>query len=129
MIGFGARANFRDQFHPPTPYETWLRGFTAGNRIRVVGISGPEARRFAERAVVRNSTKYGAWQQEERQESTFPFQKDSFFTVDLLAGANEVAVNVNGTYHCTFTYRDDPRAVTTLNINGDIRLHNVQVFA
>lgn len=31
----------------PTPYETWLRGFTAGNRIRVVGISGPEARRFA----------------------------------------------------------------------------------
>ena len=42
---------------------------------------------------MRNSTKYGAWQQEERQESTFPFQKDSFFTVDLLAGANEVAVS------------------------------------
>uniref|UniRef100_A0A0N5AJH4 Galectin n=1 Tax=Syphacia muris TaxID=451379 RepID=A0A0N5AJH4_9BILA len=143
MLGCGAE--YRDEFHKVTPYETWLKGFNVGHQIRIVGVPTEKGGRFAinlkcgqeyyyhfnvrfdEKEVVRNTTVNGKWQKEERKAEGFPFEVGRYVTIDLIASDIKIVANVDGEYHSTFQYRDDPKSINFLEITGDIKLHNVHI--
>uniref|UniRef100_A0A0N5B188 Galectin n=1 Tax=Syphacia muris TaxID=451379 RepID=A0A0N5B188_9BILA len=129
----------------PVPFDKPLNGFYPPQRIRIVGIANPDATRFEvdlmanseyhfhfnprfnENVVVRNSTRGGNWQNEERSESSFPFAVGRIFTIDLIAAPQQILVNVDGQQFLSFNCRDDPSYINHLAISGDVNIHSVHI--
>uniref|UniRef100_A0AC35TZG7 Galectin n=1 Tax=Rhabditophanes sp. KR3021 TaxID=114890 RepID=A0AC35TZG7_9BILA len=84
--------------------------------------------RFNEKAIVRNSTKAGVWQKEERVEKDFPFHHDKVFTLDFVFHPDHLEVQYDGKHIIRFIFRDDPTTVNTLVIDGDLELHSVALY-
>ncbi|PAV63097.1 hypothetical protein WR25_17336 [Diploscapter pachys] len=71
-------------------------------------------------AVVRNSTRNGVWQKEERDIGEFPFHKGITHDITLVAYAKSVAVDVDGMPFVKFVYRgDDPSRIDRVTVKGD----------
>ncbi|CAI4222968.1 unnamed protein product [Auanema sp. JU1783] len=75
-------------------------------------------------AVVRNSTKNGEWQTEERTIATFPFNKGITHDVVLHAYGTSVAIDVDSIPLCKFNYRsgDSALEIDTVTVVGDLIL-------
>ncbi|XP_063107261.1 galectin-9B-like isoform X3 [Cavia porcellus] len=87
--------------------------------------------RFDENTVVRNSQIQGHWGTEERRlPITMPFTPGKSFKVEIICEAHCYRVAVNGQHLLEYIYRlKDLSAVKGLEINGDIKLMDVQVHA
>ncbi|CAJ0942850.1 unnamed protein product, partial [Mesorhabditis belari] len=145
MIGHGAGIAFGHEFfNPATPVSVPVAGFNPGQTLRVVLIPTGTDRfvinlrtpddiafhfnaRFDENAVVRNSTRHGHWQNEERWDQEFPFHAGRIYTVEFQAHPGRVAILINGRPYCEFNERDNHGAVHLIEIDGNIHVHNVQV--
>ncbi|KAI6190028.1 Palmitoyl-protein thioesterase 1 [Aphelenchoides bicaudatus] len=80
--------------------------------------------------IVRNSTKKGSWEQEEREVPFYPFKVGHTADIVLLPKEDNCEVNVDGRPLCVFNYRrrENPRNITAVTIQGDIILQSVHYF-
>ncbi|VDN21431.1 unnamed protein product, partial [Cylicostephanus goldi] len=71
--------------------------------------------------VIRNSTKNGRWQVEERETSNFPFSKGLTSDILFTAYGSSLAVDVDGAHFVKFNYRpgDDPSKIDKVTVVGD----------
>jgi len=134
-----------EQFNLDVPYTRPLNGFMRPYKVRIVGVINEQARRFQvnfagangetllhfnprfdENCVVRNSTRNQQWQLEERHGGQ-PFERLLPFTLDFVAEEGQIRVSVNGEWFCDFLTRDTFSQVTSLAIEGDVKLHYVGV--
>ncbi|CAJ0590612.1 unnamed protein product [Cylicocyclus nassatus] len=71
--------------------------------------------------VIRNSTKKGRWQVEERETANFPFSKGLTSDILFTAYGSSLAVDVDGAHFVKFNYRpgDDPSKIDKVTVNGD----------
>uniref|UniRef100_A0A914X173 Galectin n=1 Tax=Plectus sambesii TaxID=2011161 RepID=A0A914X173_9BILA len=141
----GPSLSYQDFNCPSVPFMTMIHGgYNPSRRITVVGTpiscvdtfsinlksdneflfhfnprfrSGP--------VVVRNSTRCGAWQAEERGASCFPFVPNQTFSMDICSSGSLYIVTVNGQHFTTFASRDDPCRINQLTIEGGITLQKV----
>uniref|UniRef100_A0A1I7WC78 Galectin n=1 Tax=Heterorhabditis bacteriophora TaxID=37862 RepID=A0A1I7WC78_HETBA len=119
-------------FNPQTPVEIPIRGFTNGERIRVVLIpndkkdqrfhinlrSGSDIiihfnPRLKDKMIVFNSLLNGSWQKERTLGVNFPFKKNNIYTIEFIAS-----------YHNSVTCQSGYK-ITTLEISGDVHVHSV----
>ncbi|KAK5973629.1 Galectin [Trichostrongylus colubriformis] len=134
-------------FNPNTPVRVPVRGFTYGQRFRVVlkptdkkdkkfSInlkSGDDIvvhfnPRMKDKVLVFNSYYHGCWQNEERAIVTFPFEMKEIYTVDFVAtGHNSVTINING--KLIYEYREQLTGwpVTSIEVDGDLHVHSVHI--
>uniref|UniRef100_A0A1I7XJF8 Galectin n=1 Tax=Heterorhabditis bacteriophora TaxID=37862 RepID=A0A1I7XJF8_HETBA len=78
-------------------------------------------RHYFHAAVVRNSTKNGCWQVEEREIGQFPFSKGITYDIRMIAYERSIAVDVNGVPFIKFNYRegDNPAKIDKITVEGD----------
>jgi hypothetical protein len=76
---------------------------------------------------VRNSTKNGQWEKEERHGPAFPFSVGQVFTLEFVFHVGRVNVYVNGEEFCQFEGRHQSfRNISSVDIDGDLdQLHSV----
>ncbi|GMS92006.1 hypothetical protein PENTCL1PPCAC_14181, partial [Pristionchus entomophagus] len=146
MIGTGVAVNFAtEHFHPPTPVSIPISGFGHGHRIRIVGVPAPNAHRFwvnlntvndtafhfnprfDERCVVRNNTRYKAWQHEERFADHFPFNHGHIFTLEFVAVGGHVDIFYNGRLFTRFQERENPQYIQFVEVAGDVHVHSIHL--
>ncbi|KAK0423280.1 hypothetical protein QR680_008063 [Steinernema hermaphroditum] len=135
---------FEDWFKNP---ETFPRGFSAPQRIQVVGrpFAG-HSRRFEfnfksvdktifhmnprfdcrDTFVVMNSQREGKWQREERHHQWFSLGK--LFTVDFVAQNGAIAVYLDGEHYYTFKLRDSAHEIEIFEIAGEVDVQSVSVY-
>ncbi|KAL0972715.1 hypothetical protein UPYG_G00193830 [Umbra pygmaea] len=82
--------------------------------------------RIQERVVVRNSFFAGAWGQEERQVSLYPFQEGQYFDVTIRCGNQRYKVFVNGQHICDYNHRyANLSQIDTLELTEDLEVSYV----
>uniref|UniRef100_A0A0N4ZNB9 Galectin n=1 Tax=Parastrongyloides trichosuri TaxID=131310 RepID=A0A0N4ZNB9_PARTI len=145
-IGEGINVAFeKKEFNPKLPYKMSINGFSTPQTIQIIGQCHKGSKgfhvnfndnndtifhfnpRFKEKCVVRNSTNGGVWQNEEREESEFPFHHDKIFTLDFIAHQNHVECKYDGKYFLKFAYRKNHRNMTLLEIDGDVEIHHISI--
>ncbi|KAE8587813.1 hypothetical protein XENTR_v10022120 [Xenopus tropicalis] len=81
---------------------------------------------FQDKSVVRNSKFAGIWGKEEGKIPYFPFTAGDNFKMEILCEHQQMRVTLDGRQLCDFTHRvPQLRAVTGLNVSGDIKLTKV----
>uniref|UniRef100_A0A914VTW4 Galectin n=1 Tax=Plectus sambesii TaxID=2011161 RepID=A0A914VTW4_9BILA len=137
---------------PPIPFDLPVTGgFTNGRQLILTGTPRMNAETFCinfcsahetffhfnvrfaassekKNVIVRNSTKNGKWLTEERQASTFPFITGGTFDITIEADADFFKVSVNGAHLMIFNYRDDPKLIDRISIDGDLTLQQAQLI-
>ncbi|PIO73875.1 galactoside-binding lectin [Teladorsagia circumcincta] len=134
-------------YNPKTPVEVPVRGFTYGQRLRVVVIPSDKKDkkfhinlksghdivvhfnpRLKDKSLVFNSYYHGGWQTEERASVVFPFEAKEIYTVEFVAtGHNSVTVHVNGKHLYEFRERQSGWSVTSIEVGGDVHVHSVHI--
>ncbi|KAM4828870.1 galectin-8 isoform 2-T2 [Thomomys bottae] len=79
------------------------------------------------KAFVRNSFLQGAWGEEERNITCFPFSPGMYFEMIVYCDAKEFKVAVNGVHSVEFRHRlQDLGSVDMLEVDGDVHLLEAQ---
>lgn len=121
-------------------------GLRMGKAVRVRGFVNDDAERFAinfncdcdgdtvgvhfnprqdEGTVVLNS-KVGGWQNEERDQEWFPFERGQFFDVMFIAWDGRFMIYSNERFFTSYDFRVQPEDIYYLEINGDATLMDVE---
>ncbi|XP_059163775.1 uncharacterized protein LOC131946818 [Physella acuta] len=121
-------------------------GLRMGKALRVRGFVNDNAERFAinfnadiegetvgihfnprqdQEDVVLNS-KVGGWQEEERGQGWFPFQRGQFFDVLFISWDGRFNIYVNEKFFTSYTFRIPPEDINYLDIDGDVTLMDVE---
>ncbi|XP_048223476.1 galectin-8 isoform X1 [Perognathus longimembris pacificus] len=83
--------------------------------------------RLHAKALVRNSFLQGAWGEEERTITCFPFSPGMYFEMIIYCDAKEFKVAVNGVHSVEFRHRlQDLGSVDLLEVDGDVQLLEVR---
>ncbi|XP_018408853.1 PREDICTED: galectin-9 [Nanorana parkeri] len=131
------------------PYNTNIHGGLYPNKVIVIrgAVTGHPKRfhvnlkfhggtafhfnpRFDEKTIVRNSKQNNTWGKEERQMPScgMCFAPGQSFVIEMICEHHAFKVNVNGIHVCNFNYRvPHLQQIDTLQIDGDVVLHHVQI--
>ncbi|KAM3716815.1 Galectin-8 [Dirofilaria immitis] len=79
-------------------------------------------------AVVRNSTKYGKWQKEEREMCSFPFRRGITFDIMFCFKEEYINITINNSYFANFNYRRFSKLihVESIAVRGDLSLQKIE---
>jgi hypothetical protein len=78
--------------------------------------------------IIRNSSQYGSWGNEERHVPHFPFQHGQTFQMLILAEHNEWKVAVNGQHLFSFNHRTPLHEVNHVGVTGDVQIQSINSF-
>ncbi|XP_018574242.1 galectin-4 isoform X2 [Anoplophora glabripennis] len=121
----------------------------AGSCIRFNGYVRPECTRFAvnllcgktkesdiavhinprisQRHVVRNTRIQGKWGDEETTSiAKFDLHRNKKFAIDIVVTESEFLVSINGKHVCAFVFRLPISKITTLMVDGEVDVEDVQ---
>nr|CDJ98063.1 Galectin domain containing protein [Haemonchus contortus] len=134
-------------YNPSNPIEVPVKGFTYGQRLRVV-LKPTDKKdkkfyinlkngddiivhfnpRLKDEALVFNSFYQGSWQYEERASVVFPFKKNEIYTIEFVAtGQNSVTVHLNGMLLYEFKERQSGWSVSSIEVGGDVFVHSIHI--
>ncbi|VDO39471.1 unnamed protein product [Haemonchus placei] len=134
-------------YNPSNPIEVPVKGFTYGQRLRVV-LKPTDKKdkkfhinlkngddivvhfnpRLKDEALVFNSFYQGNWQYEERASVVFPFKKNEIYTIEFVAtGQNSVTVHLNGMLLYEFKERQSGWSVSSIEVGGDVFIHSIHI--
>ncbi|KAK6181701.1 hypothetical protein SNE40_009505 [Patella caerulea] len=136
-------------YNPAVPLTTGIPGMlTNGRMIFISGVPHPNVSRFSinlqagsdlalhfdvrvnygdtHNQVIRTHRQYGNFGPEERQQSYFPFMPNVNFDMIILVEPHCYKIAVNNQHFVEFNHRIPANSVTSLNIEGDLRLTQVR---
>ncbi|XP_050405036.1 galectin-9 isoform X2 [Patella vulgata] len=136
-------------YNPAVPLTTGIPGMlTNGRMIFISGVPPPNVSRFSinlqagsdlalhfdvrvnygntHNQVIRTHRQYGNFGPEERQQPFFPFIPNVNFDMIILVEPHCYKIAVNNQHFVEFNHRIPVNSVTSLNIDGDLRLTQVR---
>jgi hypothetical protein len=78
--------------------------------------------------VIRTNRQYGAWGNEERHASHFPFSRGMPFDMLVLVEPHEFKVAVNGQHFVSFAHRSPIETVNHVGVTGDVQIQSINVY-